>query len=808
MIPIHPLGSRAASNIRFLLVSTLILWLALWVRLSHLYSLPVFVDEGLHIVWAQRFASGGSYYPFLMDGKILLVVILSLFHVIGPAPLWISRLVIAIFATLGCGASIAAGKLVGSQRIGLLSGVIYAFLPFAVFHDRQVLADSFMADFGAVAVFFTLLTAKPREGRAILPLALSLAATILAKLFGVTYFAFIVSSALVLPSSWKHRRALMGRYAIAGALSIVAASGFAALLYPRLGYNDNTLFNQRVGFVGCPAIICQGDIAKQFDNLQQAWASVADFIPPYFGWSLVALAVAAWPVAYKRASRKIAAIGLSVFAILFSLMLGVGAGSAIVLPARYAMMLAMPVAVLAAYGLLTTADRASLLLIKISPIRQSRSSLTLVVAGLLALLTLIPPMTNTVPIVFSPRKGSYPSFDLWQYFNGRYGGYGFYEAVSTIKARESGKALPPVVIVYGEYVQMVGAYFDRTRVDVRALGEVFPPEIGQWLSQGQSIYVIDEINPAIPASPCLTAEGMMCYELDRYLRHPYWEQDWAVRLRLATGADKELRQKLFSEFFINPEKLHAEYQSLIETLPTTEPVTLLVYPPNHAAEIVSALANRSNITIHPIGDSWPLDVAGAKNELSKTTTDAGLVKIVLIEEIKGDPDRAIETWLSTHLFRFDEQWFGPVRMVGFIGSKPIAETIRVGAQFGDSILLESIEMIDANPAPGSFIRLRLNWRAIGPISQNFKIFFHIFSDDRIVAQHDGQPVSELRSTTTWQTDETIIDQFVIHLPADVLPGAYGFRIGLYDLTTQERLSAITADGVLQEFYIGGPIVVK
>ena len=155
------------------------------------------------------------------------------------------------------------------------------------------------------------------------------------------------------------------------------------------------------------------------------------------------------------------------------------------------------------------------------------------------------------------------------------------------------------------------------------------------------------------------------------------------------------------------------------------------------------------------------------------------------------------------LFKVDEQWFGAIRMIGYAGDSTVTQTHPVGARFGDGIRLEKVEVIDSVARRGEVLRLRLIWKAESAVGRDFKSFTHIFIDDKIVAQRDGQPVGELRPTTTWKAGETIRDQFAIRIPNDAPSGVYQLRIGLYDLTTLERLAVNGG-----EFIVLGEITIQ
>jgi hypothetical protein len=721
---------------------------------------------------------GNTVYPLFMDGKFLMGVVVALFRPLGPGPLWIARAAVGLTSILAVASCIAAGSLLGSRRAGLLAGLLYALLPQAVFHERQLLADPLMATFGSLALVFTLQLAKKSRWPQTFPLAVSLAAAFLAKFFGGLYAVFPLLAAAILPRSRDERRRTGGWQFIAIGLAAVTAALFVGASYSRLGYDDHKLAGQQIGFVGCPPLLCRGDAAAQIDNLQRALRTLADLVQPYFGWPIIAFACLAWPLSPDQHRKKTAWLTLGAAGTLVAFV-----AIARDIPPRYVAFVCLPVVVLAAHGLLSAASRFNRFA---SP-----------VAYLFAIACLWP-MGNTAAIVVNPANANLPNLDRQQYVTQDSSGGGIREAALALLSREAASNVPPVVLVGNMHINFVSAYFDRTRIDVRGIGEAYPADIGRWLLEGQAIYIFDEL-------PGVETPGLFTEEIGRY---PRMEGAATVRLRQVTGTDSAMRNEIYREFFIKPEKLAAEYQALMNSLPQPEPAALLVYPPNQAPALAPSSADHPNVTVIPIGDSWPLDVAAAESELRRIAAGQADIRVAFLEETNGDPQRRIETWLDTRLFRLDEQWFGPVRVLSFAGDGAVAQTIPVEARFGGGITLESVEVLDPVSPPGGIVRLRLNWRADSSISQSLKVFVHLFAGEAIVAQHDGQPMGELRPTNTWQAGERIVDQFAIRLPADAPPGAYQLRVGMYDVNSLVRLPVSMPDGATGEFFVGGEIVVR
>ncbi len=301
-----PSTLRRKNPVTDLFASLAIIGLALWLRLANLYGMPVFIDESNHLAWAQAFAQQRPDYPFLMDGKFLLGVLLAQFQVVHGSPLWQARAGLGIISTLSCAASIALGRRLGSRQAGLLAGLLYALLPFAVFHERQVLADPLMAHFGAVWLVFIPKLARKKWARYALLLATVLAGAILAKLTAVVYIVPLIAAAWLLRSSPHDRHRMVVRCALVLGLAGLLVLVVLASLSHQLGYNDNSLTSQQVGFVGCPALLCHGSWSEQMADLRLAAGIAIPAIPIYFGWPQLGLACLAWRVGPRRFGRETA----------------------------------------------------------------------------------------------------------------------------------------------------------------------------------------------------------------------------------------------------------------------------------------------------------------------------------------------------------------------------------------------------------------------------------------------------------------------------------------------------------------------
>lgn len=102
--------------------------------------------------------------------------------------------------------------------------------------------------------------------------------------------------------------------------------------------------------------------------------------------------------------------------------------------------------------------------------------------------------------------------------------------------------------------------------------------------------------------------------------------------------------------------------------------------------------------------------------------------------------------------------------------------------------------------PGGAIVLTLYWRAVEVVNLPYKTFVHLVSDEgqeseaELWAQSDDYPACGTQSTQRWQAGQIIIDRHLVRLPADVPPGEYLLRVGLYEPQTGLRMDLLDSLG--------------
>ncbi len=96
---------------------------------------------------------------------------------------------------------------------------------------------------------------------------------------------------------------------------------------------------------------------------------------------------------------------------------------------------------------------------------------------------------------------------------------------------------------------------------------------------------------------------------------------------------------------------------------------------------------------------------------------------------------------------------------------------------------------------GQPLTLTLYWAAQTGADRDWTVFVHMLDGaGQRIAQDDGQPLDGRYPTTVWGAGEVIPDDHILALPDPLPAGPYQLLVGLYDLTSGERLALFDSTG--------------
>jgi len=181
-----------------------------------------------------------------------------------------------------------------------------------------------------------------------------------------------------------------------------------------------------------------------------------------------------------------------------------------------------------------------------------------------------------------------------------------------------------------------------------------------------------------------------------------------------------------------------------------------------------------------------------EQRIGQAAEDHDRLWIVLYRGLAG-ANGDLRGWMDSNFYPAYAAWGEEEVFYGLYGvmREEMAAGAVAGARWGAIVLEEA--QAPQSTAAGAVLPVRLTWRAEAPIAKNYKVFVHATRPDGfVIAQHDAQPLNDLRPMTSWTPGEPVRDNHGLALPADHR-GVLQIKVGLYDPDTGERLQ--TADGM-------------
>jgi mannosyltransferase len=166
-------------------------------------------------------------------------------------------------------------------------------------------------------------------------------------------------------------------------------------------------------------------------------------------------------------------------------------------------------------------------------------------------------------------------------------------------------------------------------------------------------------------------------------------------------------------------------------------------------------------------------------------------------DAEADPQRLVETRLASQTYKTSDRWYGRVRLAVYGAAQlPEEPQVALDACFGASIHLRGYGLTDAWFAPGDILPVTLFWEAEAPITERYKVTVQLLDGEgQLIAQHDGEPGDGLIPTVIWEPGRSLADRHGIPLPHDLPAGRYRLIVGVYHVTTGERLPVFGGDHV-------------
>ena len=115
---------------------------------------------------------------------------------------------------------------------------------------------------------------------------------------------------------------------------------------------------------------------------------------------------------------------------------------------------------------------------------------------------------------------------------------------------------------------------------------------------------------------------------------------------------------------------------------------------------------------------------------------------------------------------------------------------------------------------GDPLNLVIHWRCLAPIEESYTVFVHLIdANNQVWTQQDYTPLGGSNPTNLWipkwLPGQTALDPYRLQVPAGTPPGDYYLEIGLYGMTTRQRIYQYDRQGnLVGDRLVLGPIQVR
>jgi len=196
---------------------------------------------------------------------------------------------------------------------------------------------------------------------------------------------------------------------------------------------------------------------------------------------------------------------------------------------------------------------------------------------------------------------------------------------------------------------------------------------------------------------------------------------------------------------------------------------------------------------HPTSRWWPGERIADQHELN-IPSDTSLGQYQLQVSLYRPAD-------LSRLLTLDEEAM-PVQepLSIWVKVKPSLEPGQLSIQhplqvnLGDQVTLLGYDVSPDAVQPGQSLDLTLYWQARREVTEDYTVFTHLVAaDGRIVAQQDNQPAEGRYPTFIWDAGEIVVDRYRLTIAPDAPGGEYHLEVGMYLLSTLERLKIVSGD---------------
>ncbi len=221
---------------------------------------------------------------------------------------------------------------------------------------------------------------------------------------------------------------------------------------------------------------------------------------------------------------------------------------------------------------------------------------------------------------------------------------------------------------------------------------------------------------------------------------------------------------------------------IIQMLETDNSVVIL-NAPNQQEVFSYYFQGKSEVVGLPRGLGG--DDAATQRETENLIHTHDRIFLVLWGQAERDPNAIVQSTLDAYAYVVRREWVTDVELIQYavLEAPPSQPQHPLDVQFGDVLKLQGFSLSAQQfiAGRGDVVGVTLYWQATAPITTRYKISVQLLTPEGFLAdQHDSEPSNNLRPTTSFQLEETIIDNHGIIIDQELPSGEYQLHVVVYD----------------------------
>ncbi len=128
---------------------------------------------------------------------------------------------------------------------------------------------------------------------------------------------------------------------------------------------------------------------------------------------------------------------------------------------------------------------------------------------------------------------------------------------------------------------------------------------------------------------------------------------------------------------------------------------------------------------------------------------------------------------------------------------------------GNQVELIGCDIEEGEVGVGGRVQLTLYWRALSQMERDYTVFTHLTDEEgRVWGQEDNEPRRGSYPTSFWDVGEVVKDEYELVVKGGTPPDEYLLEVGMYLLSTGERLPVLEGGKVVGDRILLGEVTVR